>query len=358
MVKSLEARLESAGIGDWPRLSRLVMAELALPALVVPILTFVVAPHCHGLDRMLVGATMLAILADAAIGIARKIHTAERLHRAEIGVTGAVAAIDRASRATSAVLAVLKDQVAPALDKTFAAAAAMTKDRRLSASVRGRVAKIGKDGQGALAILRHIVEPPHADTEVSEPEADSAFDAPVVVALPAFAPLALAGPEALKVECAAADQSMQPQPLVAPVFRPARPLRVLVAEHNGVHQRLLQTLLSQAGIEPAFVSAGAEAIEAWQREPWDLILLDMHMPDTDGLGLVRSFRAAENQLGWFYTSILAMSGRPTPRDLTAFAAAGVDGHVAKPIVAHSLLAMIEATLAPPVPMELEIALVA
>lgn len=358
LVKWLEARLEAAGVGDWPGLSRLVIAELALPVMVVPILTFVVAPHCHGLDRILVGATMLAILVNAATGVARKIHTAERLHRAEMGVTGALEAIDRASRATSAVLAVLRDQVTPALDKAFVGAVAMTKDRRLSASVRGRAAKIGKDGEGALSILRQIVEPPPVDAEVSEPEAAAApaLDAPPIVNLRAVAPLALAGPQSF--EPAADDQPMPPQLVIGSTFRPVRPLRVLAAEHNGVHQLLLRTLLSQAGIEPEIVSVGAEAIEAWQREPWDLILLDMQMPDMDALGLARSFRAAESRLGWPYTPILAVSEKPTPRDLTAFAAAGMDGHVAKPIAAQTLLAAIEATIAAPAPMEMEMARVA
>ena len=65
MANWLEGRLRAAGLeAGWPGLSRLVAAELVLPILVVPILTLVVAPHCHGLDRVLVGATMLAVLAN------------------------------------------------------------------------------------------------------------------------------------------------------------------------------------------------------------------------------------------------------------------------------------------------------
>jgi len=358
VLKWLEARLEAAGVGDWPGLSRLVLAELILPLVVAPILMFGVVPHSQGADRALVGIATLAVLINAAAAVARKLRTAERLHRAEAGVTHALRAVDRASRATTAVLGVLKDQVAPALDKAFAAAEAMTKDRRLSPSVRGRAAKIGREGGAALAILRDIVEPPPAKAGVGEPDVRTTALSPSVVAALPGVRLALAAPQAVEAD---GGPSASPAPVecpAEPAFRPVRPLRVLAAEHDGACQLLLRTLMAEVGIEPEIVAEGAEALAAWRREPWDLILLDMQMPDVDGLALARSFRAVEARAGWSYTPILALTEKPTSRQRAQFAAAGVDGHLAKPIAASELFAAIAETIAAPAPMGLELARVA
>src|SRR5207253_2565427 len=52
-------------------------------------------------------------------------------------------------------------------------------------------------------------------------------------------------------------------------------LRVLAAEDNNVNQLVLKTLLHQAGVEPVIVENGRMAVEAWAREPWDVILMDI-----------------------------------------------------------------------------------
>jgi len=356
VLKWLEARLDAAGVGDWPGLSRLVLAELILPVVVAPILAFVVIPHCQGLDKALVGVATLAVLANAAVGVARKLHTAERLHRAEAGVAGAIAAVDQASRATTAVLMALNVEIVPALEGAFAAAQAMTKDRRLSPSVRGRAAKIMKTGEGALAALQKIAATPVTPPANRRPEAGpKGLAGSRVVALPSKT-LALTGPQP---EQAGEPARAKPAPfLVESVFRAPRPLRVLAAEHDIDQQQLLRTLLAEAGIEPEIVSDGAQVVEAWQREPWDLILLGMQMPDMDGLAVTRSFRAAESKLGWPYTPIVALTDKPTARQLSVFAAAGIDSHLARPITAHALFDAIEATFEVSAEMGLELARVA
>ena len=331
----LEGRLRAAGLEDgWPGLARLVAAELVLPILVVPILTLVVAPHCHGLDRVLVGATMLAVLANSAVGIVRKFAAAERLGRTEAAVSGAMAAIDHASLVTTAVLAELREEVVPALEKTFAAAAAMAADRRSTAPVRRRMTKILTSGDAALATLRDLIEPPRAQASEPAPERIAALEGPPVADLPA-----LTGPAELPL-------------------RPVRPLHVLAAEHDGPQGQRLRSFLAQADFEPEVCSTGAETIEAWRRKPWDLILLDMQMPDVDGLAIVRTIRSAELKAGWPYTPIVTLAANAGVRDLAIYDAAGVDGHLAKPIDALSLFAAIEATISAPVPMDMELARVA
>ena len=67
-------------------------------------------------------------------------------------------------------------------------------------------------------------------------------------------------------------------------------IRILAAEDNGMNQLVLRTLLAQVGIEPTIVNNGREAVEAWASEPWDMILMDVQMPEVDGptaTGMIR-----------------------------------------------------------------------
>jgi hypothetical protein len=86
-----------------------------------------------------------------------------------------------------------------------------------------------------------------------------------------------------KLSASAAKPKAAPKPKPAQA-RPAdeRPIRVLAAEDNAMNQIVLRTLLEQVGLEPVIVSDGREAVEAWEREPWDLILMDVQMPVMDG----------------------------------------------------------------------------
>ncbi|THD62752.1 MAG: response regulator [Phenylobacterium sp.] len=119
---------------------------------------------------------------------------------------------------------------------------------------------------------------------------------------------------------------------------PVRPLRVLAAEDNAVNQLVLKTLLAQVGVQPVLVSDGRAAVEAWTREPWDLILMDVQMPVMDGPTATRAIRAAEARTGRTYTSIVALTANAMSHQVADYAAAGMDGHVAKPIEAASLYA--------------------
>jgi signal transduction histidine kinase/CheY-like chemotaxis protein len=132
----------------------------------------------------------------------------------------------------------------------------------------------------------------------------------------------------------AARPAAEPEATAAP----ARPLRVLAAEDNAVNQLVLKTLLAQVGVEPVLVGDGRAALEAWTREPWDLILMDVQMPVMDGPTATRAIRAAEAQSGRAYTPIVALTANAMSHQVDDYAAAGMDGHVAKPIEAASLYA--------------------
>jgi CheY-like chemotaxis protein len=131
-----------------------------------------------------------------------------------------------------------------------------------------------------------------------------------------------------------------------PQLASGRPLRVLAAEDNAINQLVLRTLLAQVGVEPMVVGDGRAALEAWSREPWDLILMDVLMPVMDGPTAARAIRAAEAQTGRAYTPIVALTANAMSHQVSDYAEAGMDGHVAKPIEAASLFAALELAQAP------------
>jgi PAS domain S-box-containing protein len=121
-------------------------------------------------------------------------------------------------------------------------------------------------------------------------------------------------------------------------------LRVLAAEDNGMNQLVLRTLLNQVGVDPVIVGNGKEAVAAWAREPWDLILMDVQMPEMDGptaTGMIRARERAEHRPR---TPIVALTANAMAHQVAEYAQAGMDDFVAKPIEAARLYAVIDAAL--------------
>ena len=121
-------------------------------------------------------------------------------------------------------------------------------------------------------------------------------------------------------------------------------LRVLAAEDNAMNQLVLQTLLGQVGVEPVMVGNGREAVEAWAREPWDLILMDVQMPEMDGPTATGVIRARESAEGRPRTPIVALTANAMAHQVSEYLQSGMDDFVAKPIEAGRLYAVIEAAL--------------
>jgi PAS domain S-box-containing protein len=123
-----------------------------------------------------------------------------------------------------------------------------------------------------------------------------------------------------------------------------RALRVLAAEDNSVNQLVLKTLLNQIGVDPVMVGDGRAAVEAWSREPWDLILMDVQMPHLDGPAATAEIRAREMSEGRSRTPIVALTANAMDDQVARYLAAGMDGFVAKPIAASRLFAAVQAAL--------------
>jgi signal transduction histidine kinase/ActR/RegA family two-component response regulator len=124
-------------------------------------------------------------------------------------------------------------------------------------------------------------------------------------------------------------------------------LKVLAAEDNDVNQLVLRTLLGQIGLEPTIVGDGRQALEAWRRESWDLILMDVQMPEMDGLAATAAIRAEERETGRRRTPIVALTADALAHQTAACRAQGMDGHIAKPIEARRLFEALSLALSGP-----------
>jgi PAS domain S-box-containing protein len=129
-----------------------------------------------------------------------------------------------------------------------------------------------------------------------------------------------------------------PPPLPAPGIS-TEDLCVLVAEDNLMNQLVLKTLLNAIGIEPVIVSNGEEAVAAWRRKPWDIVLLDIQMPVMDGVSAVRAIREQEQVEGRERTPVIALTANAMPHHVIEYVAAGMDAVIAKPI---DLAALVQA----------------
>jgi len=121
-------------------------------------------------------------------------------------------------------------------------------------------------------------------------------------------------------------------------------IRILAAEDNGMNQLVLRTLLAQVGIEPTIVGNGREAVEAWASEPWDMILMDVQMPEVDGPTATGMIRARERAANLARTPIIALTANAMAHQVAEYAEAGMDDFVAKPIEAARLFQAIETAL--------------
>ncbi len=124
-----------------------------------------------------------------------------------------------------------------------------------------------------------------------------------------------------------------------------RRLRILAAEDNATNQKVLQAVMEPLDVELHIVADGKQAVEAWRDGGFDLILMDVQMPVMDGVEAARTIRAAEVALGGPRIPILALTANALVHQVESYLAAGMDGHVSKPIELTRLYDAIETALA-------------
>jgi CheY-like chemotaxis protein len=122
------------------------------------------------------------------------------------------------------------------------------------------------------------------------------------------------------------------------------PLRILLAEDNPVNQRLAMRLLQRRGHRVDLASSGREAIDWLERERFDLILMDLQMPDIDGLEATAMIREREKERGG-RTPIIALTAHTMKGDRERCLKAGMDNYINKPIDAVKFLEIVEMSAA-------------
>ncbi|MGR3762242.1 response regulator (plasmid) [Roseobacteraceae bacterium NS-SX3] len=126
-----------------------------------------------------------------------------------------------------------------------------------------------------------------------------------------------------------------------------RPLKILLAEDGAVNQKVAIDLLTRHGHRVDLAGNGEEAVAAAARTPYDLVLMDMHMPVMDGVAAARAIRSREQAEGG-RLPIIACTASVTQADRERCAAAGMDDFVGKPFRAETLLAAVERVAGPAV----------
>jgi signal transduction histidine kinase/ligand-binding sensor domain-containing protein/ActR/RegA family two-component response regulator len=123
-------------------------------------------------------------------------------------------------------------------------------------------------------------------------------------------------------------------------------LRVLLAEDNLVNQQLERRLLERRGHRVTIAATGRQALECLERESFDIILMDVQMPDMDGLEATEVIRTREREAGT-HTPIIALTARTMKEDRDRCLAAGMDAFVTKPIQAAEFLKVVESVALTP-----------
>jgi CheY-like chemotaxis protein len=138
----------------------------------------------------------------------------------------------------------------------------------------------------------------------------------------------------------AADEAFDPGITLEPPEPPdevpsGESLSILVAEDNEINALLARALLEKLGHRPTIAESGAAAIDCWRAAcaagiPFDRVLMDLHMPDMDGLEATRRIRALETERGGGRTPIFALTANASAEDRDSCLAAGMDGFLIKP----------------------------
>jgi len=119
------------------------------------------------------------------------------------------------------------------------------------------------------------------------------------------------------------------------------PLRILLAEDNLINQKVALKLLARVGYRADVAGNGLEVLEALSRQPYDVILMDVHMPEMDGLEATRQI--CRQWPAEIRPRIIAMTANAMQEDREMCLAAGMNDYISKPVRMAALVTAIERT---------------
>lgn len=122
-------------------------------------------------------------------------------------------------------------------------------------------------------------------------------------------------------------------------------LRVLAADDNRTNRMILSAMMGQLGIAPRMAEGGAQALEAFEREPFDAIILDISMPDIDGITVLNEIRARERARGRGRVPVLAFTANAMAHQIESYLRAGFDDCLTKPLQLERLRQALGAQIA-------------
>ncbi|MDQ2065087.1 response regulator [Xinfangfangia sp. CPCC 101601] len=124
--------------------------------------------------------------------------------------------------------------------------------------------------------------------------------------------------------------------------------RILIADDSPTNRLVLEEMLADTRAELVSVNDGKEALEAWQKSNFDLLLLDISMPVMDGVTAIREIRAGEVQQSRAVTPAIAVTANALVNQVADYLVAGFDTHLAKPFRRKDLMHAILTLLRPSV----------
>ena len=121
-------------------------------------------------------------------------------------------------------------------------------------------------------------------------------------------------------------------------------MKLLCVEDNSTLRKMIDLMLATTGIDVDFATDGREAVEAYQVNEYDAVLMDMEMPVMSGLQAAREIRQMEDGHHLNYTPILFLSGNESREQVDQSFEAGGDGHLAKPFTSEALIGALDSVL--------------
>jgi len=197
-----------------------------------------------------------------------------------------------------------------------------------SQAASSTTSKFGATGLG-LAITQRLIRLMRGELHV---ESEVGVGASFSFSLPVEGAIGRNDAAALVTAAVLAAPAVAPQPGT---------IRVLLAEDNRINQMVSRRMLTRAGCEVVVAADGQEAVDSFDGQPFDLILMDMQMPVLDGLAATREIRRKEAEMQLRPVPIIAVTANASKADRERCLAAGMDDFLAKPVKMNGLVATIE-----------------